>query len=288
MKKETRTGLLVTLAVLAVWIYIEVEPVLSQNGGNAFFGQGQPQQQNWNNNAPELVPQNYFGDNMRGGNYSQGMPSMPQNNMAMPRGDGLMVNPTNQYQGMPQGGFSMPQQGQQMPMMNQQMPQNMVPQNQGGIKGMIQKLFGAQEQQQQQQQGFFGGQPQQQQQQQGLFGGQPQQQQQGFFGGGSNNNDAMVHQAVGAVQQELSVAANNASQAEAYRSEAYSTSDRGAKSSAASEARYYANAARAAASRAMSKARGIPQAMSIASEVQAQASRAQSAADSASSAASGW
>jgi len=272
MTKEKRTGLLVTLAVLAVWIYIEMEPVLSQNAGGGFFGQqgqGQAQAQNWSGNAPQLVPQNYFDQGIRSQGYGQGMPSMPQNPMAMPRNDAMMGDggggfAANQFQQIPQQQAGMPMFGQAQ--MQQQMPQPQA----GGIRGLLQKFMG-------------GGQPQAMNNQympnQGFNQG---------FNQNQSSNDGMIHQAVAEVQQELSIAANNASQAEGYRSEAYSVSDRGAKQSAASEARYYANQARAAASRAMSKARGIPQALSIASQVQAQASRAQSAADSASSAASGW
>lgn len=284
MTKEKRTGLLVTLAVLAVWIYIEMEPVLSQNAGAGFFGQqgqGQVQAQDWSGNAPQLVPQNYLDQGIRSQGYGQGMPSRPQNQMPMPRNDSMMGGggmAANQFQQMPQQQAGMPMFGQAQ--MQQQMQQQMPQQQAGGIRGLLQKFMG-------------GGQPQAMNNQympnqgnnQGFgqfFNQNPNQNQI------QNNNDAMIHQAVAEVQQELSIAANNASQAEGYRSEAYSVSDRGAKQSAASEARYYANEARAAASRAMSKARGIPQAMSIASQVQSQASRAQSAADSASSAASGW
>lgn len=278
MKKDKRTGLLVTLAVLAVWIYIEVEPVLSQNGGSGILSQLQNNnQQGYMNNGPSLMPQNFMDQTIRSPGDSQGMMSMPQNSLAAPRNDGMMMSPASQYQQTPtgfpgfQGNAQMQQQGQQLPFMPGQLPPQQ-PQSQGGFQGMIQKMFGGQ-------QGEM-----QQQQQQYPYQNQPQ----GFMQPQMGPDPAMIHQAVGAVQQELSVAANSASQAEAYRSDALSSSDNGAKQRAASEARYYANQAQAAASRAMSKAQGIPQAMSLVGQVQAQASRAQSAADSASSAASGW
>ncbi|MBZ0187350.1 MAG: hypothetical protein K8F91_13980, partial [Candidatus Obscuribacterales bacterium] len=130
---------------------------------------------------------------------------------------------------------------------------------------------------------FFGGPPQQAPQQQGFFGRNQQQQP----GQGQTSQQA-AQAAVSAVQYELSFAAQQAAQAEAYRSQAYSVQDRGQKNSAASEARYYANAASASAARAVSKAQGYPEALSLVGAVQAQASRAQSAASSASGAASGW
>lgn len=265
--------MLVTLAVLAVWIYIEVEPVLSQNGNNIFNQiQNNQQTNNWNNNQNYLVPPNYLQQDLRSQNQmSPGMMSFPKGqNAQLPRRDQLMGN-----ESMPRvSPGMMPQQGQMpfMPTNNQpmfspnpaQIPQNQAPQ-QTGLRGMFQNMFGQKQQQQ----------------------AAAQQQAQNFQQNGAQQN-AMANQAVGAVRQELTVAANHASQAESYRSDAISIRDKGAKRRAAQEARYYANQAQAAASRAIAKARGVPQAMSLAQQVRAQASRAQSAADSASSYASGW
>ena len=105
-----------TLAVLAVWIYIEMEPVLSQNAGAGFFGQQgqgqvQAQAQDWSGNAPQLVPQNYLDQGIRSQGYGQGMPSMPQNQMPMPRNDSMMGGggmAANQFQQMPQQQAGMP------------------------------------------------------------------------------------------------------------------------------------------------------------------------------------
>lgn len=70
-----------TLAVLAVWIYIEMEPVLSQNAGAGFFGQqgqGQVQAQDWSGNAPQLVPQNYLDQGIRSQGYGGACPPCPR------------------------------------------------------------------------------------------------------------------------------------------------------------------------------------------------------------------
>ncbi|MGD9685301.1 MAG: hypothetical protein AB7W16_29375 [Candidatus Obscuribacterales bacterium] len=264
MKKRKYTSLWLTLAVLAIWVYIEVEPVLSQNGGlnqqqleglldkmggTGWFGPEQGQ------GAPGgQIRQDQMQMQMPGAGYSQ--QAMPRSGMPMT----MPSQPANfggQMQGpMPMGQMPMGQ----MPM---QAPMNMPNQQRPGLFG---RIFGQQAPQQNQQQ---------------------QNQGQGWFGNGQPNagQQEAAQNALSAVQYELSVASSNASQAQAYMSDALSTQDRSAKSSAASEARYYANEARAAASRARSRASGYPEAMSLVGAVQAAADRAQSAADSASS---GW
>lgn len=265
MKKETKTKLLVALAVLAVWIYIEIEPVLSQNGGQGIFNQAvNTNQQNSNsnfNNQQNLIPDGFLGDGVRSQIPNQGMPSMPLNGQPLlPRRStiqGTQAIPPNQGFGNQQLPF-MPTNNQ---FQNQNMG-NMMPPQQNN-QGMLQNLFN-------------------QRRQQAPVGQMPQNNMQQGMG------NARINQALSAVQRELSIATSAAGQAEAFRSRAISERNRGAKRRAAEEARYFANQARAAASRAQSKSMGLPQVMPMVTRVRTQASRAQSAADSASANASGW
>jgi len=107
-------------------------------------------------------------------------------------------------------------------------------------------------------------------------------------GGGGGGHNPNSQSAKDAIQYQLGVARSMASQAVNYSYRARSGNDKSAKQSAASEARYYATQARVAAERAEARVWECPEASGMASSARGESNRAQSAANYASDAASGW
>ena len=123
----------------------------------------------------------------------------------------------------------------------------------------------------------------------GGIGGIFQKLQQMNAGSGSQNaNSSQRQSARDAIEYELGVARSMASQAVAYSDQARGSSNKDTKRSAASESRYYASEARKAAERAEGRVWECPDAAGMASSARGESNRAQSAADYAQDAASGW